>query len=251
MNMKYAISTLLAFLIWGISYGQKSQMVATYNFINNDAQKAQTVKLWINSSSAYSEFFDIKSTRDTLFTDTYNENVHFTKENNDPVKEQYFLKKDSITFRDHIYTENKFIPVIVSEMMPQYNWKLENESTKIGSYTCSKATVNFRGRSYTAWYTTDVPTPFGPWKFYGLPGLIVKMESSDKSILFQLTKLSLTEKEDIKKPTSGKKITFKEFVSYEKKVADDFAEKLKTKLPRGATIKVNATESTHIEKKYD
>jgi hypothetical protein len=53
------------------------------------------------------------------------------------------------------------------------------------------------------------------------------------------------------KPYLGKQISFNEYKDYQEKITDDFIEKLKTKLPRGATIKVNKTEPTYIEKNYD
>jgi GLPGLI family protein len=179
------------------------------------------------------------------------EEIHFKIESNDSIGEQYFLTKENITFRDHIYTEGKFVPVIVKESMPFFNWKLESETKKIGNYQCNKAALDFRGRSYIFWYTTEIPTQFGPWKFFGLPGLIIKIESTDKSILFQLTKLEYVEYEKLATPQLGKQITFEEYVVYKEKVIDDFVEKLKTKLPRGATINVNKTDSNEIEKNYD
>lgn len=55
-------------------------------------------------------------------------------------------------------------------------WKILPDKEKIGAYNTQKATTNFGGREWTAWFTTDIPFQDGPYKFYGLPGLIVKIE---------------------------------------------------------------------------
>ncbi|KQT17473.1 hypothetical protein ASG31_08675 [Chryseobacterium sp. Leaf404] len=57
-------------------------------------------------------------------------------------------------------------------------WKISDEKQKIGEYTAQKATTSFGGREWTAWFTQDIPFQDGPYKFYGLPGLIVKIEDS-------------------------------------------------------------------------
>lgn len=63
----------------------------------------------------------------------------------------------------------------------KFNWKIENEKEKIGQYNVQKATTDFGGRKWTAWFTTELPFQDGPYKFYGLPGLIVKIEDADKN----------------------------------------------------------------------
>jgi GLPGLI family protein len=62
----------------------------------------------------------------------------------------------------------------------QLNWQLSNERKRILSYNCQKATCAFRGRNYTAWFTSEIPIPNGPYKFEGLPGLILQI-SDDKN----------------------------------------------------------------------
>ena len=65
---------------------------------------------------------------------------------------------------------------LVYETIPVFKWDFDNNETKkIGDYICKKATTTFRGRNYIAWYTLDFPTQFGPWKFNGLPGLIMEV----------------------------------------------------------------------------
>lgn len=63
----------------------------------------------------------------------------------------------------------------------KFNWKIEGEKQKIGDYNTQKATTEFGGRKWTAWFSTDIPFQDGPYKFYGLPGLIVKVEDDAKN----------------------------------------------------------------------
>lgn len=65
-------------------------------------------------------------------------------------------------------------------------WKILPEKQKIGTYNTQKATTSFGGRDWTAWFTTDIPIQDGPYIFYGLPGLIVKIEDATGSHSMQL-----------------------------------------------------------------
>lgn len=65
-------------------------------------------------------------------------------------------------------------------------WKILPETTRIGDYKTQKAETNFGGRTWYAWFTTDVPFQDGPYKFSGLPGLIVKVEDSKGDYSFDL-----------------------------------------------------------------
>ncbi|MCS3530076.1 GLPGLI family protein [Chryseobacterium sp. JUb7] len=68
------------------------------------------------------------------------------------------------------------------------NWKISSETTKIGEYKVQKAETDFGGRKWTAWFTTDLPYQDGPYKFGGLPGLIVKVEDAQGDYSFDLMK---------------------------------------------------------------
>lgn len=67
---------------------------------------------------------------------------------------------------------------------PSFSWNILQEKKKIGSFEAQKAETEFRGRKYTAWFTDDIPISSGPWKFSGLPGLILEVSSNDKSVFF-------------------------------------------------------------------
>ncbi len=54
-------------------------------------------------------------------------------------------------------------------------WKIESDKKTIGIYPAQKATTSFGGRKWTAYFTMDISIQDGPYKFYGLPGLIVEI----------------------------------------------------------------------------
>lgn len=68
------------------------------------------------------------------------------------------------------------------------SWKLTNETKKFGEYTLQKATANFGGRSWVAWFNKDITLSEGPYKFRGLPGLIFQLEDSGSNFIFTLVK---------------------------------------------------------------
>ena len=69
------------------------------------------------------------------------------------------------------------------------DWQIKNETKKIEDYVCNKATTFFRGRNYTAWYSTDIPIKLGPWKFNGLPGAILQIYDETGSFSWSITKI--------------------------------------------------------------
>ncbi|TLX26660.1 GLPGLI family protein [Chryseobacterium indologenes] len=66
------------------------------------------------------------------------------------------------------------------------DWKILSDKQKVGGFIAQKALCDFAGRKWTAWFTTDLPIQDGPYKFYGLPGLIVKLEDATKTHSFEL-----------------------------------------------------------------
>lgn len=63
-------------------------------------------------------------------------------------------------------------------------WKLVNEKKTINGYDCRKAETSFAGRNYIAWYAEEIPMSDGPYKFQGLPGLILEVTDDKKEHSF-------------------------------------------------------------------
>jgi len=68
-------------------------------------------------------------------------------------------------------------------------WELSDDTATIQNLRCQKATVQFGNRNWIAWFTTDIPISNGPYKFKGLPGLIVNIEDDKKHWNFELVEL--------------------------------------------------------------
>lgn len=82
---------------------------------------------------------------------------------------------------------NGMMPVqLMYKEKPDFKWAISNEKAKIGEYNAQKATTDFGGRKWTAWFSTDLPFQDGPYKFNGLPGLIVKIEDANKNYSWEL-----------------------------------------------------------------
>lgn len=90
-------------------------------------------------------------------------------------------KERKIIVRDKVFTDKYFY----EEDYPNFEWKIDSSDTlTIAGYLCKKATTHFRGRTWTVWYTSKISSSEGPWKFNGLPGLILRAEDSDKEHIF-------------------------------------------------------------------
>ncbi|WP_161530741.1 GLPGLI family protein [Riemerella anatipestifer] len=78
---------------------------------------------------------------------------------------------------------------VLSYQEPKINsWKLVDETKIVNSFSCKKAELRFKGRDWIAWYSTEIPFPYGPYKFGGLPGLIIKMTDKKGEYDFELVK---------------------------------------------------------------
>jgi GLPGLI family protein len=64
------------------------------------------------------------------------------------------------------------------------HWKISDETKNIGNFKAQKATANFGGRHWEAWFSTELPFSEGPYKFRGLPGLILELKDSNENYLF-------------------------------------------------------------------
>lgn len=83
------------------------------------------------------------------------------------------------------------------EISERPEWQLLPDTAMIVGYRCQKAIATFKGREWEAWFTTEIPRSEGPWKLYGLPGLILKATDSQAHYQFECTGLVNGEKKPL------------------------------------------------------
>lgn len=65
-----------------------------------------------------------------------------------------------------------------TEPLNEIQWTIVEDSTAtVLGYECVMAESDYHGRHWKAWFAPEIPMPFGPWKFRGLPGLVLKAEA--------------------------------------------------------------------------
>ncbi len=91
---------------------------------------------------------------------------------------------DNIIPDDYIYQENKV----------DINWILNDDTLTVCEYLCNKAICSFGGREWMVWYAPEITISDGPWKLYGLPGLILKAEDSTSTHIFEAVAIRKSER---------------------------------------------------------
>lgn len=109
-----------------------------------------------------------------------------------------------------------FVPLIYSAyaipINEEFQWKITDEKKKIGNYNCQKAEVEYGGRKWNAWFTNEIPLQQGPYVFYGLPGLIVKISDEKFNYDFELIQIKDFQWKDLYVDKFQKKISWKDFI---------------------------------------
>lgn len=145
-----------------------------YLTFNNEASYYVTAKDSLDAETSFKLVYDnndgTRGVSYSVYTTPFGKQVYFNK------------KSDSIYW-------NQWVNFYVAEKRPKINWQLKTETKKIGKFTAHKATGMFRGRVYTAWYTIDIPLPYGPWKLQGLPGLILEAYDENKEMFLYFKSL--------------------------------------------------------------
>lgn len=77
------------------------------------------------------------------------------------------------------------------------SWDIRDDKKAIGQFNCQKAVGSYGGRVYTAWFTTELPFPDGPWKLSGLPGLILEAADQKEEVRFSFKEIQKNTDPDI------------------------------------------------------
>ncbi len=188
-----------------------------------------------NTEISYSSEIKINRSNEKIKQNDSNEGrtVYRDIERKNLTSDFFYNTKEDMFFREIYFNK----PLLVKEDRFDWNWKLHNKTKLIGNFNCQKATITFRGRNYTAWFTNEIPVPFGPWKFQGLSGLILEVYDNDN--VFHLIATNIVIKKDkkctinIDEDSFEKAMSIKEYNNEKLKLLkEDFA-KLSARMPKG------------------
>ncbi|MDQ1858908.1 GLPGLI family protein [Chryseobacterium sp. WLY505] len=193
---------IILFLLYSqLIFSQNKRFIYEYSFIPDSTNRTHVVKEFM--------FLDISDSRSLFYSQhKYNEDSISVAE---AEKGKFYIpnadilykiekKKNDIFFLTSDYGLDK-IRVKDDRKM---NWNILPERQKFFGYDTQKASLDFVGRKWIAWFTLDIPIPDGPYKFHGLPGLIVKIEDGTKSHIYNLVEIKNIS-DDIKYPELNSK----------------------------------------------
>jgi GLPGLI family protein len=132
-----------------------------------------------------------------------------------------------IIYTDYVKNDITVSEVLLSkryyyiEKLENPQWIIYDETKKILSHTCKKATCRFRGRDYVAWYATDIPVSRGPYKFNGLPGLILEIYDTELMFIFECIAIETNHEVIINENNDDMLISKKEYIDMVKKYNDN------------------------------
>ena len=185
--------TLLFFFISALISAQNQRFIYEYKFATDSTNRAdiksESLVLDVNEqgSNFYSyEKFKADSvtseevqkqvaskSNNILVNNTYKGNIRYT------VAKQYpnfkTTLKTMVGGDDYSVLDNR-----------EMNWKILPETETVGTFKTQKAETEIFGRKWTAWFTNEIPIQDGPYKFRGLPGLIVKLQDKTLSHSFEI-----------------------------------------------------------------
>ncbi|MBD8081720.1 GLPGLI family protein [Chryseobacterium caseinilyticum] len=203
---------LLLLLITTSLYAQNYRFVYEYKFRPDVIIKDSLVTDYMNldTDGKESYFYNAaKFEKDSAYAATKDSKV-FSEYKNFDRNLTYTVHKiyspKSIKFYDKFQTANL---VIREEKFPV--WKIQNEFKKIGEVNCQKAVADYRGRKWEAWFSKDYPVSDGPYKFSGLPGLVVQIQDTELDHQFNLIQIKKTKSNYGFLPKTNKEISEKEF----------------------------------------
>ncbi len=249
---------LVIFLIFGLSpaFTQKvmiqPQFMVHYNFTfqgdTTDSNSKKTVHMVLMIEGQNSYFLDwnyIKqdSINKSISDGTTSPDKLLGNLNKLPKPDLNFVLKKKNSTSQIAYYERIGGGAYFFEEDNDFQWKITNDRIRLGGYQVQKATCRFKGRNYTAWYSNDLPISDGPYKFKGLPGLILRISDDDDYFNFTVLSMGKAVKEsyELRQFRNARKIEKNDFIELKQLfIANPFA------FPVGENINIDQLNKERI-----
>ena len=114
-------------------------------------------------------------------------------------------KKGSSNFNEYDLLESTVLDLETKDIQ---TWILTTEKKQVKEITLQKATTTWGGRNWIAWFATEIAFQEGPYKFNGLPGLIVEVSDDQNNYKFSLAK-----SENLKESAEDQRMAYAQEIS--------------------------------------
>lgn len=207
----------LLFLLSAVSVFGQTRAIYEYRFAL-DSTRIDSVKtewMYLDINEEGSEFFSKQSfesdsiAKESLRQQVARGSMSINVNRGNPGQVRDKVLKTYPDFKVHLITRIGQDRYKVLEDR-KIDWKVQPEKKVIGEFNAQKATGSFAGREWEVWFTTDVPIQDGPYKFHGLPGLIVLAEDLTRAHRFEIKaveKRTFSKEEEVSMP-GGRTVPF-------------------------------------------
>lgn len=212
--------TLLLALFANISYAQDFHGKVKYNVTHNWVKKITAVDylsqeekdeynyVWGNRAE-----YTLKAVM--FFTNKVSRFEDFKEENSDEFggytwrSEEYVIYRNLVENKAYDYIRFLDKLYVIDDNIQNQNWKILNDMREIAGHICMNASWNdtVKGNKVIAWYALDLPVPFGPERYGGLPGMILEIDVNNGAMIISAQEIQMAEGDSvIEKPVHKKKV---------------------------------------------
>lgn len=192
MMKKVSLFLIVLMCLW--SQAQNYKVIYQVNWkpsVEKDSMMTDLAVLAINNRYSYFTGYDNfrnDSLKSKIVTEFFNGNGQGNLRFPDPAKLSRFNKTiiKNIASDSTIQEEKYHVSTFQIVSTCKLKWKMEKETKTILGFVCKKASLDFGGRKWTAWYSESIPISDGPYKFHGLPGLILSINDEKKEYSFEI-----------------------------------------------------------------
>ncbi len=209
---------LLFILLSGFLSSQNKQFLYEYRFIPDSTNKADIKSeiMILNIQKDRSEYYSsVRFASDSAQAADYKKGIN-SMPSGDALVSEWVTKSPNTNQIVHTTFLGWDKYKVKQEIL--LTWKLTGAFSKILNYDVQKATTEYGGRKWTAWFTKEIPIQDGPYKFKGLPGLILKIEDETKSHIWELKGIRSSQEELVFPDLGQYSITEVNYNQYVKKL---------------------------------
>lgn len=232
MHIRYTLTYILISIFFNFTLSQNKNGIIEYSFTFEnikDSLKSKKNSDFINNISIASDqiklelIFNSKESifkrKEIMIPDNLNKTFFGIAQMLACSGEYYQKRLDSIQqitkVNGQLYLVN----------LNKQKWKITKETKKINNYNCIKATTeilnrNGKANTFVAWFAPEIPAPYGPRGFGGLPGLILELDLN--VLIYKAKKVTFLKSVTIQPPKKGIQISEEEYNTLGSQGLEDF-----------------------------